>query len=311
MAGLPFNQLPGTQPDPQFTGGQVQQAQTQQMQPQVPEVPKSTPGLILDNDLQQKLQYMKMLGDRIIASNLPQAEHDAAVDKLDAATNDVIFEHNEKVRKLQETQQLMDLGVLDSQKGEQALWNMVLPQEAAAAQPSLRVAEPGAPFAPSSLKNYASTAKEFALAAPSTGEWFTGSDNEPRSEEALLAKYRAWKQFIGYDALTPTKQRQVDGEWDATMKAKPKWKWDPASEAVRSERPQGPLSSAYMKKRPTALDGAGSNPISESIRKQVDTSLARQEKPKLTKEEAQVILLEAGGDKAKARQLATERGYRL
>ena len=273
MPGLPFQPLQA-QPDQSFASAavQAQPTQPQQMQPQVPEVPKSTPGLILENDLRQKLQYIEYLENQLVARKLPPAEHDAEVLKLKSAVDESVYEFAAKQRKLRETQQLIDLGVLDSQKGEQALWNMVLPQEAAAAQPSLKVADDGAPFSPNQVVGMGEKILEFAGAAPRTPQLWTKAVNEPRTQEDLITQYNAWKTFIGYAGLNVTRQKQVDNEWDSVMKAHPKWNWNP--QAVEKDRPQGPLKGAYLGK--PSLGSSNSNPISESIRKQVDKKLTAQ-----------------------------------
>jgi len=68
--------------------------------------------------------------------------------------------------------------------------------------------------------------------------------------------------------MTPTEQRQVDGEWDAWLDNKGgDWKWDATSKYVRAERAGGPLTRAYGSQFRKTASGpsAAVNPLQMSI----------------------------------------------
>lgn len=319
MAMIPYPPLPQAQqadptqrPDiPLLTPEGVTAAQ-QPMPARMSALPDTTPELIIENDLRSRAAYLDELANDIEKRGLPPEEKQKQLQKLFDVYREMDFEGREKARKIRETRHLVDIGLLDPMEGELSVWRMALPKEVADSLPQLRAeAKPGAPLLPKTLESVRPSMSEFAEAAPSKGQFFTRSKNEPRTQADLLTQYEAWRQFIGYDGRNLTQQKQLDMEWDAVMKARPKWQWDPASEEVSSRRATGALSKAFVgRSGSTPGAWAKANPLASQIRREVDQKLAPKTTP-LTKEVAAQLLKEAGGDKNKARQLAKDRGYTL
>ena len=124
------------------------------------------------------------------------------------------------------------------------------------------------------------------------------------TQKSLLKQYNKWKVNIGYDAMTASRQNQVDSEWDAWVADK-KMKWNPESKEVLASRGRGPLTRGYGSKTqrtPLGPREAG-NPIQASI------AIGLPKKKQLTEDVVRSLLQEVNNDPAEARRLAKERGY--
>jgi len=135
-------------------------------------------------------------------------------------------------------------------------------------------------------------------------------DIKGRSQADLIKKYTAWKNFIGYDALTPGEKKQVDTQWDDWVSSQEGvWKWDPTSQPIKALRARGPLTRAYYGQR-SRKTPTGPNEATSPFAMSILQALPKKKSPEvLTEDIARSLLQEVGGDPAKARQLAKERGY--
>ena len=294
--------------------------------------PSSTPGLYLEQTYNQMDRDFDRREAQLADQQLQPDEYNDAIRKMQAEYNDQSNFLLKKKSTLEKTQAMIDSGVLSPQEGMESNWATVLPREVMAARTATmrppEEEEMGEPFSPSKLEAYGESAAEFGEATAVTRPAKPGRNIKVRSEQSLLRQYKAWRTNIGYDSMDANKQRQVDSEWDSWVGTqKGKWNWDPkGSKVIQALRAKGKLSRGYgaqFRGTPTGPT-EGRNPLHDSIAKMLparsyEEVLAESESDTLvgegprtlTREIALSIMQEAGGDKAKARQIAAERGYSL
>jgi hypothetical protein len=149
-------------------------------------------------------------------------------------------------------QQMVDAGMVNRAKAEQAMWQMILPKEMSQAMfPSA-----GQPFTPGQLTGsgdkageggYLPSIEEFASAAEGKKTRWSPlpGDQTRRSAASLVKQYKGWRDYLGYDALDPFKQQQLDILWDDEMKADGRFKnWNPNAKEIKSLRSKGPFTKA-------------------------------------------------------------------
>ncbi len=129
-------------------------------------------------------------------------------------------------------------GDIEQGAGEEAMLRLILPKEHVNAL-FPKEGKERTPLSPPALKGHLEKQEEFAEAAPSTGQFFTGQANEPRTQEDLVRQYIHWREQFGYDNFTPGQQRQLDIQWDNLMFDRPKYEWKPDSPEIKSLRTYG------------------------------------------------------------------------
>jgi hypothetical protein len=188
--------------------------------------------------------------------------------------------------QMKQTQLLADMNMIDPQQATYGMWQMVLPKEIASrvlpAAPARPSTGSDAPFSPGALwgsgekageGGYVPGIKEYASSAPNIqtglGRMLPGA---PRSHESLVPKYKAWREFIGYEGLNPTKQNQVDKLWDEYMKGTDNYKsWNPQDPEVQKMRSRGPAASTLrtVPQASATVVPQSRYPLAEGIRKEM------------------------------------------
>ena len=282
MAGLPFQNLPKDNPQ-DVLGRDLQSAQKR----------------IADQYNMQLSRIRKTpMSDRDFANHYNKL---AGSFKNDMQRISQPFQQKEQ--QLRTIRQLVQQGHITQDRGNEAMWRMVLPQETERAMFTRdSVSKPSAPLSPTQLASYGESAAEFVEPARETDR-FWGPIPKPYtlwhkfSKENLIDQYKGWQENIGYTNLSPVRQRQVDIQWDDYVKGQGIKEWDPKDPKVRALRSKGRLATAAA---------PNITPMSRAIIQ----SKAERSKT-LSNEIAQQILEEAGGDNEKARQIARSRGYSL
>lgn len=309
--------------------------------------PYSTPGLYLEQDFNLMQRDFKNREAQLAGQQLTPEEYNNLIRGLQNEYNDQEIIIRRKQEVIKRTNDMVDIGHLSEQEGMKSNWITVLPRETAAAMEATR--EPPkeekftAPFSPSQLEGYGESAAEFGEAtavtkAGKSAKKFKeahypdesgrlGVSGKVRTQQSLLRQYKAWRTNIGYDSMDSNKQRQVDSEWDSWIGTQGgKWNWDPKrSKQIQALRAKGPLSRGYgaqFRGTPTGPT-EGRNPLHDAVSRalprkryddvpiQVGEEVAVAESKVITRDIAIAIMQEAGGDRAKARRIAAERGYSL
>ena len=208
----------------------------------------------------------------------------------------------QREQQLQTIQRLVQQGHITADRGNEALWRTVLPQETERAMFAPAGGKPPAPFSPTQLTSYGESAAEFVEAAEKTvpvEKWYRfgpiGRYERP-AKDALTKQYAGWQEYIGYQNLSPVRQRQADIQWDDYIKGKDIEEWDPKDPQIKALRSKGRLTRAMA---PTMT------PVARTLIQAKRT----QGGGRLTLEMAQRFVDEAGGDREKGRQIARSRGY--
>lgn len=278
MNGLPFQRLPKDTPQDilQRNSQSAQQQISDQYNRQL-QVIRKTP--MSDRDF--ALQYNKLAG--------------SFKNDLQRATQP--FE--QKNQQLQTIQRLIQQGHITPEKGNEALWRTVLPQETERAM-FAQEARPSAPLSPTQLAFYGQSVAKFVEPARVTDRFWGPF---PRSylkwhkfpKEQLIKQYAGWQEAIGYENLSPVRQRQVDIQWDDYVKGQGIKEWDPKDPQIKALRSKGKLTRAMA---------PNITPVARTI-----IQAKRVEAKRLTRDMARQFITEAGGDKDRARQIARSRGY--
>lgn len=232
--------------------------------------PASTPQRYLDNQYKLLQQQTQDWEKNLRSQGLDENAYAEEIGKMQKQLNTQISAFQAKTEELRQTQSMVDLGIIsDPAQGEEAMWAAVLPKEVKDAiypqQPEVSKREP---FSLEEMKKFKPSVEQFAKETPRTrtkqygvgGYDWTKRDIKTRSQASIMQQYKAWKQFIGYEGLTPVEKRQVDGEWDMWLENKGEsWKWDASSKYIRAERAGGPITRAYgskFRKTPTGPNEA-------------------------------------------------------
>ncbi len=237
--------------------------------------PASTPQLVLENQYQRLQQQAADWEKGLQSQGLDEQSYAQAIQDMQEQLGGQIAQFQAKANQLQQTRSMADAGLMDEQAATRANWEAVLPDEVLRAmypeQPEVSKREP---FSLNEMKAVGKSVEQFASQAKGKKQYgiggydWTKRDKKTRSQATIMEKYRGWKQFIGYEGLTPVEKRQVDGEWDTWVANKGKdWKWDIASKYIRAERAGGPLTKAFgsqFRQTPTGPREA-TNPLQTSI----------------------------------------------
>ena len=241
--------------------------------------PASTPQLMLENNYRQlqdwgqrQEQELQSLGldDEMYAEKLGKLQTDFDKQRADIETN---------MNTVRQTQNWMDLGIIDNATGEKLKWGAVVPQEAL----DMMFPEPETvpeadtsrrPLTPAQLEDLSPEMKGFMKAAgKETRRGMFGWDwaaKDKRTHASLFQQYRTWQMAIGYHGkqFTNTEREQVDRKWDAWARQEyPESGWDPTSKGVRALRAKGPITRGFterFRQTPTGPREAG-NPLTDNI----------------------------------------------
>ena len=247
--------------------------------PRIQEIgPASTPSLYLENENQVALQRISQQYKSIQQQyQRQQIDYETAAKEIadmQAETDTLTETFQSNMRVMQQSQKFVDLGIISPEESQEAMWAQVLPKELHQKMYPKESADPQrAPFSPHKMEEYQDTIGDFASAAIQkkygkfTGFDWTKKDTAP-NQVALLIKYKKWREYIGYGAMTFDQQIQVDTEWDDWVKdSKRNWQWDPGSKSIKALRGKGPLTRGYGSptyKTPLKPGEAG-DPIQDSI----------------------------------------------
>ena len=241
--------------------------------------PTSTPQLYLENQY-RLLQSQAADWERSLQSQgLNEEDYANEIGRMQEQITEQVSAFQAKAQQLTTIKGMAGI-TMDEEAATKANWAAVLPREVMEAmypeQPEVSKREP---FSLNEMKAVGVSVEQFAKDTPKTtlkkryglgGADWTKRDIRGRSQKDIMERYRGWKQFIGYEGLTPVEKRQVDGEWDAWISEKGEsWKWDVTSNksSVRAERAGGPLTRAYgsqFRQTPTGPLEA-TNPLQNSI----------------------------------------------
>ena len=231
--------------------------------------PASTPMLMLENNYrqlqewggrqEQELQSLD-LDDEMFADRMQKLQTDYDKQRADIETN---------MNTVRQTQNWIDLGIIDETAGSKLKWRVVVPEEAL----DMMFPEPETvpeadtsrrPLTPDQLGDLRIKAfvKKAKVAMPGR--------NRP-TYESLLKQYKAWQTAIGYHGkqFTNTEREQVDREWDTWVKnTHPETAWYPqARKEIRALRAKGPITrgfTARFRQTPTGPREAG-DPLKDNI----------------------------------------------
>lgn len=237
--------------------------------------PASTPQLMLENNYRQmqdwgrkRDQELRSLGldDEMLGEKLQELQAEVDKRRADIETN---------INTVRQTQNWIDLGIIDNATGEKLKWGAVVPKEALDMMFPEPETGPGfyrRPFTPGTkgqMEEYRKTIKQFVGAAEIDVPW--GQDKPP-TYESLLKQYKAWQTSIGYHgALSNAEQRQVDREWDVWVKSTyPETAWYPqARQEIRALRAKGPITrgatARFLPSRTPLGPGEAGNPLKDNI----------------------------------------------
>lgn len=241
---------------------------------------RQTPGRILQERYGRFEQHLRSQSNREIGNlknqRLPAAQAQQQLNKIVKKYRGVVdqerYKLGQQTQQLEHIQSLVSAGNITQEAGNRAAWNMVMPREVAEAiQPERQTS--GTPFAVGSLQSTAmlGSIKSHADAAPDIRglEW-----GRPRKKkEDLVIQYQRWRDYVGYESLNPTKQNQLDIQWDAYMRgneAYEQWwsdkkdKRTPAVE-IQALRPGGRIAGAMRKRISGTPIVPGISPIGRAL----------------------------------------------
>lgn len=308
MPGLPFTQLPATKP-------------------------KESPFTIVDNQLMDLRKTTQQAENRLRRVPMSNQQYAGEILQLqgqyDAGRNKILgIKKNMALVK-----SLIDQGSITPEAGEEAMWKLALPddvQRAMFQKPEkpvdlgtpIPLDTPDAPGVRTKLLNTMSQYSDPAVIQEGAAKWF--ASRKP-VQGALINQYAKFRNEIGYKALSPIVQKQIDDMWDSLQSDRklenPEWDWDPTSREVKTMRPYGPLQEAMSDRiSPLARSVSKEKPEGtlSKVLKTVAASnfspvgvggLTTKQKKILDRTTAIDILREVDGDKEKARELARSRGY--
>ncbi len=233
--------------------------------------PASTPKLLLEKQYRALQAQGQEWGENLQAQEL---DDDAYAEALEAFQTDYDEQLNAitaNMETVRQTQQWIDIGMIDANAGRKAMWETIVPKEIQEAMYPRPETEPmRAPFSPGQLETHQERIEEFAGSATKEKRFRFGYDflrKDVRTHGTILKQYKAWRTNIGYDDMTAVQQRQVDNEWDAEIRNKG-WDWRPDLAEVKALRAKGPLARGYgsrFRGTPTGPTEAG-NPLQDNVR---------------------------------------------
>ncbi len=255
--------------------------------PRIQEIgPASTPILFLENNSQRYQQETVDWERNLRGQGLDAESYAKEIQNKQEEIDQYLAEFESKKQMMQQSQKFVNMGFMSPEESQEAMWRIALrdqpelldkiyPQQAADPQ---RV-----PFSPGQMDKYQDTIEEFATSAVGKRYGWFGIDrfakDKPATQKLLLDKYNTWKVNIGYGAMTPSQQGQVDNEWDAWIADKG-MKWNPESKEILAARGKGPLTKDYgvpANGTPTGPQEPA-NPMADSIA--ADLSKRRKPEPK-------------------------------
>jgi hypothetical protein len=301
MPGLQFNTLPATNTDDPFTILDTKFKQLNQV-----------------TRLKEQEFRTKRAGPEVVTAL--QTEYNNQINKLKQLRNNLL-----------QIQSLVSQNKITKDAGEKAMWRMVLPEETSRAMFPTAVGEDVIP--PSQLTSEVrKRAVDYSDAARGWGR---------KNQVDLIPQYKDFRNRValvfgadGYENLSPIERKQVDAEWDLVQKGRSNY-WNPESPEIATMRTTGTLGRAASKlvspiaasvqeerlKGPFRLKFSLSDMVSTlpwnlgkqpgPNESQTTTTVPSVAGKQLDTETAKSILMEAGGDRNKARTLARQRGYQF
>lgn len=254
-------------------------------QDQITQMPAMTPSLYLDRTVEDAFVQLQNTEQQLRGQGLPAEQFNAEFGKYQQEFDKLAQTATETQQQFQKWQQLADMGMIDAQRVQQAMWKMILPADIAKGMVP-QAEDQGTPYSPGQLvgsgKQYGSggfmpSISEFAEAAEGFNTWggaYKPGDQKIRHKTELVKQYKAWRDFVGYDSLDPVKQRQLDIQWDDTMAADKRFRnWKPDDRQIKSLRAKGPLTKAMAQR----ITGSPTN--AAAVRTPLQTSIEKA-KPK-------------------------------
>lgn len=253
--------------------------------------PASTPRLLLEKQYRALQAQGQEWGENLQAQELDDKAYAAALEEFQTGYDAQLNTITANMETVRQTQEWIDIGMIDPEAGRKAMWETIVPKEIQEAMYPRQEAEPmRAPFSPGQMKTHRESIEEFAGAAAGKRYGrFTGWDwtkkDKPPTAPALYQKYKSWRTNIGYDDMTAVQQRQLDGEWDTWVTGKG-WDWKPQSGAVRALRAKGPLTRGYgsrFRGTPTG-PGEARNPLQDNVKANLPKQPTPQPEPQPVQE---------------------------
>ncbi|MBE3139519.1 MAG: hypothetical protein IMZ53_02945 [Thermoplasmata archaeon] len=231
----------------------------------------------------------------------------------------------QKKQAIAQVQSLVGQNLINEQAGQEAMWKLVLPETTSKAMFESPGKEKTFPMGTLSSANVGGRAAAYADTSEDTPGLEFGAPKKQLN--SLGTNYLMWRDDIAklsgvesYEQLSPAQQIQLDQQWDLTMASDGRfdtWFTDKNLTKVNPEvtklRPHsGKLQAAAAAKvSPFGKGVAAEKPKERAPWYRIDVKTPRSEGKKLDEFTARKLLKEAGGDKAKARQLAIQKGYKL
>ena len=216
-----------------------------------------------------------------------QQQANAELAKLNAKYQRLEFDSLTQLQQQQQEQERVQQLIRQPRemgRGEEAAERMRLGPEAE----RLAFPEEPAPFSISEITSprLMKSIEDFAEAAPTTSEFWTRKENEPKTKQGIINKYLGWRELIQYDAIAdknPKRAQQLDVQWDAYMAGDEKFdewwsskkKRQPIVE-IRALRTPGKIGK-LMRGRITGAEGI--TPLGESVAKTKPSETVRWEQP--------------------------------
>ncbi len=228
--------------------------------------PASTPQLMLENNYRQTQDWLSKREQELQSMELSPEKFAEGIEKLQVDYDTRMDDIETNMNTVRQTQNWIDLGIIDSTMGEKLKWGAVVPQEALDMMfPEPDTGPTRVPFSPTQMGKHGDVVKQFAKAAEEVD--VPGFFDQP-THATMLKQYKTWRTAVGYDAMTFSQQRQVDNEWDTWVgQERPQAKWNPTAREVRALRAKGPITrgfSARFRQTPTGPTEAG-DPLKDNI----------------------------------------------
>ena len=232
------------------------------------QLPKAeSPYNILDTRTKEIQEYFQRQGRILERTPLSDTQFQRSFASLKAQYDEHMFKINQFRTQLDTVQSMVKTGKISPQAGQRTMWNLVLPPETAKAMfPTERA--PGAPFSPGTLGMHKEGMIEAAQKATSEflpwfkRTWLLSSRGEEQAEMPqtnLVTAYKNWQDTVGYDGMNTTQKRQLDIQWDRTMKDEGYVNWNP--KAVQHLRIKGRINKAVTTPFGNSISIAKGQPV--------------------------------------------------
>lgn len=246
--------------------------------------PNSTPQLYLEDHYNRLVEQVNTQQQNLAAQQPDQMTYDRELQKIQRDFDTQRADIMAKLETMRQTQSMADLQFITPDDAQEAMWGQVLPPEVHKKMfPKQEVDMSGAPYSPEQMGKYGGTIESFLKTAgekrTGIGGWDWTKKDAPPTLSTMLDRYKTWQQSIGYSGMSPSRQGQVDSEWDAWV-TKKGWDkvWSPKLEGVKALRAKGPTTRSYSKMAKGTPTGPreATNPLQDSIA----ASLPKKREPK-------------------------------